>query len=63
MMINNIPTVKLAIIAVSRDNFPRALSEGRRQKVTIACKEKNIDIYLCSSWILYFCYNMDVSYV
>ena len=45
MVINNIPTVKLAIIAVSRDNFPRALSEGRRQAVVCACKERNIDIY------------------
>jgi L-fucose isomerase-like protein len=47
MMINNIPTVKLAIIAVSRDNFPRALSNRRRIAVVSACKEKNVDIYEC----------------
>lgn len=48
MLINNIPSVKLAIIAVSRDNFPRTLSESRRDAVISACKDKNIDIYKCS---------------
>ena len=43
MLINNIPTVKPAIIAVSRDNFPSSLSEKRRIEVVNACKEKNID--------------------
>jgi L-fucose isomerase-like protein len=48
MLINNIPSVKLAIVAVSRDNFPRTLSESRRDAVVLACKSKNIDIYECS---------------
>lgn len=45
MLINNIPIVKPAIIAVSRDNFPRALSENRRKAVVGACKKLDIDIY------------------
>lgn len=47
MLVNNIPTVKPAIIAVSRDNFPSSLSEKRRIEVVNACKNKNIDIYEC----------------
>ncbi len=40
---NNIPKVKLGIIAVSRDCFPIALSERRREAVAAAYK----DIYEC----------------
>ncbi|MBQ9413142.1 MAG: fucose isomerase, partial [Oscillospiraceae bacterium] len=35
---NNIPQVKLGIIAVSRDCFPIALSTQRRQNIVKACK-------------------------
>lgn len=40
----NIPQVKLGIVAVSRDCFPITLSENRRKAVVRACKQKNIDI-------------------
>jgi L-fucose isomerase-like protein len=40
----NIPQVKLGIIAVSRDCFPIELSRKRRQNVVAACKKKNISI-------------------
>ena len=39
---NNIPIVKLGLIAVSRDCFPIVLSEGRRAAIAAACKG---DIY------------------
>ena len=42
---NNIPKVKIGIVAVSRDCFPKSLSASRRSSVVKACKEKNIDIY------------------
>ena len=42
---NNIPNVKLGIVAVSRDCFPITLSETRRKAVVAALKEKNIDVY------------------
>ena len=41
---NNIPTVKLGIVAVSRDCFPMSLSENRRKAVVAACSQKNIPI-------------------
>ena len=44
MFSNNIPFVKLGIIAVSRDCFPISLSETRRQNVVKACKE---ELYEC----------------
>ena len=44
-MINNIPEVKLGIVAVSRDCFPIELSKKRRINVVKACADKNIDIY------------------
>ncbi|MDD3242695.1 MAG: fucose isomerase [Eubacteriales bacterium] len=43
----NIPTVKLGIVATSRDCFPIDLSERRRAAVVAACKAKNIEIYEC----------------
>ena len=43
-MFQNIPDVKLGIIAVSRDCFPIALSEMRRANIVKACKG---DIYEC----------------
>lgn len=42
---NNIPQVKMGIIAVSRDCFPISLSEKRRKAVVAALKEKHFDIY------------------
>lgn len=42
---NNLPLIKLGIVAVSRDCFPSSLSEKRRKAVVAACKSKGIDIY------------------
>lgn len=42
---NNIPKVKLGIVAVSRDCFPVQLSEVRRSAVVKACSEKSIEIF------------------
>ena len=39
-MLTNIPTVKLGIIAVSRDCFIISLSERRRAAVVAACQAK-----------------------
>lgn len=38
----NIPQVKLGIVAVSRDCFPIELSRKRRQNVVAECKKQNI---------------------
>lgn len=46
---NNIPKVKLGIVAVSRDCFPVQLSEKRRAAVVQNCKEKCIEIYEVST--------------
>ena len=43
---NNLPQVKLGIIAVSRDCFPMSLSESRRKAVVAAYKG---DIYECQT--------------
>ncbi len=43
----NVPVIKPAIVAVSRDCFPRSLSEMRRKAVVAACKTIGIDIYEC----------------
>lgn len=40
----NIPSVKLGIVAVSRDCFPVELSEKRRAAVVSSCLEQKIDI-------------------
>ena len=45
-MLINIPTVKLGIIAVSRDCFIISLSERRRAAVVAACQAKGVDIYV-----------------
>lgn len=42
---NNIPKVKLGIVAVSRDCFPVGLSIERRKSVVKACANKGIEIY------------------
>lgn len=41
----NIPSIKLGIVAVSRDCFPIELSEKRRKAVVGACTNKDIEIY------------------
>ena len=44
---NNIPQVKMGIIAVSRDCFPITLSEKRRKAVVEVLKNRGYDIYEC----------------
>lgn len=44
-MLNNIPDVKLGIIAVSRDCFIISLSEKRRKAIVESCGAKNLCIY------------------
>ena len=48
-MLNNIPTMKIGIVAVSRDCFPESLSVNRRKALVEAYKEKygEGDIYEC----------------
>lgn len=41
----NIPTVKMGLIAVSRDCFVLSLAEKRRKAVALACAQKGIEIY------------------
>lgn len=41
---NNIPAVKLGIVAVSRDCFPVELSRKRRQKVVAACERLDVPV-------------------
>src|SRR5512137_2183428 len=41
---NNIPSVKVALVAVSRDCFPIALSQTRRGKVAEACKKLGLSV-------------------
>lgn len=40
----NIPAIKLGIVAVSRDCFPIELSQMRRRKVVAACKELQVPV-------------------
>jgi L-fucose isomerase-like protein len=40
----NIPVVKLGIVAVSRDCFPIELSHKRRSAVVAACQEQNVPV-------------------
>jgi L-fucose isomerase-like protein len=40
----NVPVLKLAILAVSRDAFPMELSRKRQMAVAAACQERSIDI-------------------
>ncbi|MEM0531535.1 L-fucose/L-arabinose isomerase family protein [Zongyangia sp. HA2173] len=48
---NNIPQVKLGIVAVSRDCFPMELSTNRRKAVVKSFQEKGGDIYECPTTI------------
>lgn len=45
---NNMPEVKIGIVAVSRDCFPMELSVSRRKAVVASYKERYDDIYECS---------------
>ncbi len=40
----NIPKIKLGVVAVSRDCFPMELSRKRREKVVAACRKNNIPV-------------------
>ena len=44
---NNMPEVKLGIVAVSRDCFPMTLSENRRKAVVKAYRGLGGEIYEC----------------
>ena len=44
---NNMPKVKIGIVAVSRDCFPMSLSENRRKAVVKAYQDKYGEIYEC----------------
>ena len=48
MLMKNIPSVRPAIIAVSRDCFPRTLSERRRRAVVEACRANGISLFECN---------------
>ena len=50
-MLTNIPTVKLGIIAVSRDCFIISLSERRRAAVAEACAKRGLDVYECKTTV------------
>lgn len=42
---NNIPVVKLGIVAVSRDCFPAVISTRRRQAVVKACRNSGMEVF------------------
>lgn len=46
---NNMPKVKIGVVAVSRDCFPEELAVNRRKALIKACREKypNMDVYEC----------------
>lgn len=44
---NNMPNIRLGVVAVSRDNFPRELSERRRGALARACAGKNLPVVEC----------------
>jgi len=43
----NIPKVKLGLVAVSRNCFPRSLAESRRVAVTKKAAERGLELYSC----------------
>ena len=43
----NIPTVKLGVVAVSRDCFPIALSTDRKNRVCGELAQSGVDAYNC----------------
>ena len=44
-IMNNIPVVKLGIIAVSRDCFPITLSQSRCQAIVNECGKIGVDVF------------------
>ena len=46
---NNMPGLKIGVVAVSRDCFPETLSVSRREALIKACKENHpeVDVYEC----------------
>ncbi len=48
----NAPTVKLGIVAVSRDCFPKDLSRVRRSAVIAECKKLNLSVFECPQIIV-----------
>jgi L-fucose isomerase-like protein len=46
---NNVPEIKLGIVAVSRDCFPIELSKKRRDRVAEACNAKGIPVAVLST--------------
>ena len=50
-MLQNIPEVKLGIVAVSRDCFPIQLSQTRRAAIVKACADKGLEIYEASATV------------
>ena len=50
-MLTNIPTVKLGVIAVSRDCFIISLSERRRAAVCAACAKNGLEVYECKTTV------------
>ena len=48
---NNIPELKLGIVAVSRDCFPMSLSERRRKAVVKEYRKKGLDIFECQTTV------------
>ncbi len=51
MSLPNAPTVKLAIVGVSRDCFPISLTRTRMSKLVDACKAIGVDVYPCPTVI------------
>ncbi|MDO4295779.1 MAG: L-fucose/L-arabinose isomerase family protein [bacterium] len=44
---NNIPEIKIALVAVSRDCFPITLSTSRRNRVAEECQKLGLPVYNC----------------
>ncbi len=47
----NIPSVKMGIVAVSRDCFPIELSRTRLQKVLVECQKQSVSVVPCKTII------------
>ena len=47
----NIPQIKLGLVAVSRDCFPIELSQNRRVKVAKACLSKGLNLVECKTMV------------
>lgn len=48
---NNIPEIKVGVVAVSRDCFPMTLSETRRKALAAAYEKKYGEIYECPTCV------------